>query len=267
MNSNNPYDEFTFSIENKEYVIKEKSEQTKNKTKNNFLNGPSLGIGGVITAVCVLGMFSVLNLDSDFEEPLVEKQLIKEPQYDVSPNVLLKNTSPVLGNPNAPITLVEFGDYQCHFCNVHFHNTEHKILEKYVATGIVKILFKDYTIIGPDSISAAHAAHCAGDQDKYWEYHGMLYSNWSGENNGWASSENLYQFAFNISLDLNLFEACMVSERHISTIQKSNADAQTLGITGTPAFFVIGDDNVVEKISGAQPFETFEGVFNHILEK
>ena len=267
MSSENPHNEFTFSIENREYVIKEKSEPIKNNTKINYLNAPSLGIGATITAICIVSVFFIFDMNNGFEEPLIEKQLIEETKRELSVNVLLKNTSPPLGSPNAPITLIEFGDYQCHFCNVHFHNTEHKILEKYVATGIVKILFKDYTIIGPDSISAAHAAHCAGDQNMYWEYHGILYTNWSGENNGWASSQNLYQFASDINLDLNLFEECMISERHISTIQNSNADAQTLDITGTPAFFIIGNDNTVEKISGAQPFETFENVFNYILEK
>ena len=75
--------------------------------------------------------------------------------------------SPILGDPNAPITLVEFGDYQCHFCNVHFHNTEHSLLENYISTGKVKMIFKDFTIIGPDSINAAHGAHCADDQGKF----------------------------------------------------------------------------------------------------
>ena len=91
--------------------------------------------------------------------------------------------------------MIEFGDYQCHFCNVYYHNTEHKIYEDYVVTGKVKIIFKDYTIIGPDSIRAAHAAHCASEQGKFWQYHNTLFNNWAGENNGWAGQDNILRFA------------------------------------------------------------------------
>ena len=89
--------------------------------------------------------------------------------------------------PNAPITLVEFGDYQCHYCNVFFDTIEEDIIKNYVETGKVKIIFKDYNIIGSDSVKASHGAHCAGEQGLFWEYHDILYSNWTGENNGWAS--------------------------------------------------------------------------------
>lgn len=79
----------------------------------------------------------------------------------------MTNGSPILGDSNSPITLIEFGDYQCHFCNVYFHNTEHKLLENYIDTGKVEMVFKDFTIIGPDSINAAHGSHCANDQGKF----------------------------------------------------------------------------------------------------
>ena len=135
-------------------------------------------------------------------------------------------------------------------------------------TGKVKIMFKDFTIIGPDSISAAHAAHCAGDQGKYWQYHNMLYNNWTGENNGWAASENLVMYANNIELDLELFLQCESSNRHQNIIEQSNNDARTLGITGTPAFFIVDHKNgEVETIGGAQPYEVFERLFNSKLEK
>ena len=262
-------DEFTFTIEDNEYIIK-KNDSSKNKQCKNLIHGPSIIIGASITAICVLGIFFALNIATSEDQQLIETQISeKEAKLEptsVSYDVFFNNGSPILGSPDAPITLIEFGDYQCHFCNVYFQNTEHKILENFVVTGKVKIMFKDFTIIGPDSISAAHAAHCAGDQGKYWQYHNMLYNNWTGENNGWASKENLIKFANNINLELDQFSECINSQRYDSIIEQSYIDGQSLGITGTPAFFIISNENQVIAINGAQPYDVFERVFNSILE-
>ncbi len=232
------------------------------------LHGPSLGIGAGIAAVAIFVTFLAFDNIAD------EKELVLEQSEDIQPDpqrigleVFTENGSPYLGDPNAPITLIEFGDYQCHFCNVYFHNTEHEILSNYVETGKVKIIFKDYTIIGPDSVTAAHASHCADDQGKFWEYHNILYNNWTGENNGWASYENLFVFAQDVGLSIDEFTECMLNEIHDSVITQSNSDARILELTGTPSFFVIGKDNVVTKIHGAQPYENFKGIFDSELEK
>ena len=185
----------------------------------------------------------------------------------ITMDTFLANSSPILGDPNAPVTLIEFGDYQCHFCNVFFHSTEGEILKNYVETGKVKMIFKDYNIIGPDSVNASHGAHCANDQDLFWEYHDILYFNWTGENNGWASSENLGKFAQEIGLDMDVWSKCMLNGIHSQTILASNEDAKSLELTGTPAFFVIGPDGKTTKLFGAQPLETFEKVFKLELEK
>ena len=177
------------------------------------------------------------------------------------------NASPYLGYENATITLVEFGDYQCFFCNKFFHETESAILKNYVETGKVKIIFKDFTIIGHDSIAAANAAHCAKDQGKFWEYHDTLYNNWGGENNDWASSENLLKFASLFELNEESFVKCMVEKKYDQLVTSSNNDAKTLGLTGTPGFFIIGPDNQITKISGAQPYESFQKIFECELAK
>ena len=134
-------------------------------------------------------------------------------------------------------------------------------------TGKINVIFKDYTIIGPDSIRAAHATHCASEQGKFWEYHDILYQNWKGENNGWAGPENIGIFANQIGLNMDEFVECNIDKRYERKISVSNTDAQTLGITGTPAFYVIDTNNEqVQTIIGAQPYEVFEKVFNSILE-
>ena len=177
------------------------------------------------------------------------------------------NASPILGSADATITLIEFGDYQCFYCNRFFHATEPDIMKNYIETGKVKMIFKDFTIIGQDSINAAHAAHCAQKVGKFWEFHDILYNNWAGENTGWASPKNITGFAKQIGLDEEGFKSCMSEARYLSVIKGSYSDGQTLGVTGTPGFFIIGPDNSVTKLSGAQQYEVFEEIFKSKLEK
>ena len=260
-------EDFTFSIEGKDYTISEKK-NTQEKNNKQTLHAPSLGIGAIIAGICIAVVYFGLGDFSEYSEPLIEKQMVEEPRVpqQISSETFMQNGSPVLGKANAPITLVEFGDYQCHFCNVFYENTEHQILENYVMAGKVNVIFKDYTIIGQDSVNAAHAAHCAGEQGKFWQYHNTLYDNWGGENSGWANSENLMKFAEQVELDMNLFTQCNTDGKYAQIISASNGDAQTLGLTGTPAFFVISaETGQVQQIQGAQPYEVFERIFNSML--
>ena len=265
--SEDPNNKFTFSVEGKEYTINEKS--SLKETKKNTIHGPSIAVGAAITAVCVIAIFS-LNFGNIDEQGLIETKIVETASSptEISIGTVINNGSPILGNPNASITLIEFGDYQCHFCNVYFHNTQPVLLENFVATDKVNIIFKDYVIIGKDSVSAAHGTHCAKEQSKYWEYHNILYNNWTGENNGWAGPTNLIKYASELGLDSELFLECMNSLRYNDLIEQSTRDAQTLGLSGTPAFFVFDKkNNNIQLISGAQPYEVFERVFNSILEK
>ena len=231
------------------------------------LHGPSIGIGAAIAAVAIIITFFALSMETQPEVELQPAEMPQEKKQEVALSVLTENGSPILGNPNAAVTLVEFGDYQCFFCNKFFHDTEEQLFKDYVETGKVKVIFKDFTIIGPDSIAAAHGAHCADDQGMFWEYHDILYNNWNGENNGWASPDNLLGFAQDIGLDTNQWTECMLSDTHQQLVVSSGNDARTLGLTGTPAFFVIGPDNHVTKIVGAQPYDVFSRIFESELAK
>ena len=245
------------------------------KKESRGLHGPSLGIGAGIAIVSILSALFVVNMMDtsspvlQFEDntPEVQERSPQPPTTVDGLALFTANGSPYLGNPDAPITLVEFGDYQCHFCNKFFHETESVIVKNYVETGKVKIIFKDFTIIGPDSIGAAQGAHCAEDQGMFWEYHDELYNNYSGENDGWAASENLVTYANNIGLDQEQFVECMSSQKYRQLVENSSNDARNLGITGTPAFFVIGSDNQITRIPGAQPYEVFHNLFEAELEK
>ncbi|HJU14263.1 MAG TPA: thioredoxin domain-containing protein, partial [Candidatus Nitrosotalea sp.] len=167
---------------------------------------------------------------------------------------------------NAPITMIEFGDYQCFYCNNFFHNTESDIVKNYVDTGKVKMYFKDFTIIGQDSVTAANAAHCAQEQGKFWQYHDTLYTNWTGENTGWANASNLLQFANQLGLNQDKFEQCLSQSKYSQVVRGSVSDANTLGLTGTPDFFIIGPDNSVTKVVGAQPYSVFDEIFKSKLQ-
>ena len=234
-----------------------------------LIHGLSLVAGAGIASVTIVIVFLVINGINN-ESELVLNSSPSDQELILSntiKSILEAKNIPFLGDPNAPITLVEFGDYQCHFCNVHFHNTEHSLLENYISTGKVKMIFKDFTIIGPDSVNAAHGSHCAHDQAKFWEYHDILYNNWTGENNGWASSDNLLRFAQEVDLDIEKWSDCMINAIHSKIITNSSKEARDLGLTGTPTFFVIGPDNSITKIFGAQPYQSFEKIFDKELEK
>jgi protein-disulfide isomerase len=173
--------------------------------------------------------------------------------------------SPMLGSPDAPVTMVEFGDYQCQNCNRYFRNTEHMILQNYVETGKLKIIFVDFAFIGPDSLPAAQAAHCANDQGKYWEYHDETYSNWDGENTGWAGIYNLKRFASNIGLDQNSFNQCLDGNKYAKQVEANTELGHKIGVTGTPTFFIIDSEGEAVKIVGAQPYSSFAKVLDSKL--
>ena len=232
-----------------------------------MLHAPSLAIGAIIASITIVVVILGINDSWDKQELLIEPT----PEIDqieptkITMDTFVLNGSPILGDPNAPITLVEFGDYQCHYCNVFFQSIEEDIIKNYVETGKVKMIFKDYNIIGPDSINASHGAHCANEQELFWEYHDILYSNWTGENNGWASSSNLRIFADEINVNVDKWTECMNEKTHSKRIIDSNNDAKSLQLTGTPAFFIINSNGEVSKLFGAQPFEIFEKVFDKEL--
>ena len=238
-------------------------------TQKPLIHGPSVTIGAGISAAVLVAVFVGIEGISNEPELVVESAPLmrgSEPPI-ITIETFLDNGSPILGKADAPVTLVEFGDYQCHFCNVFFHSTEESIIRDYVDAGKVKMIFKDYNIIGPDSVTSSHGAHCASDQEMFWEYHDILYNNWTGENDGWASSENQLKFAQELGLNIEQWSECMEKGTHSQRILASNEDAKSLELGGTPAFFVIGSDEAIIPISGAQPYEVFVNAFEEKLEK
>ena len=164
--------------------------------------------------------------------------------------------SPDGGEPSAPITIVEYGDYQCTFC-YRFHQTTLKTLEsEYIDTGKINLIFKDFPLNGADSVLAAEASHCAGDQGKYWQYHDELYDNWGGERTGWITRDALTGFAISIGISSDEFNRCLDDKKYNQIIHDMYGIGQKIGIDATPSFLIFNDKEVV-KIVGNQPLEVF----------
>jgi protein-disulfide isomerase len=225
----------------------------------------------IIPAVAVAIAVVAIAFASSASDDMIDiADTTSEPSSNSSSNdarlSIFATGSPTLGSPNAPITMVEFGDYQCLNCNRYFHNTEHDILQNYVETGKVKIIFIDFAFIGPDSVIAAQAAHCAEDQGKYWEYHDELYTNWNGENTGWASMHNLKKFAANMDLEHKRFNECLDSGKYAGKVKNNMDIGRQLGVTGTPTFFIFESSGDVKKVVGSQPYSTFSTVIDSMLK-
>ena len=172
--------------------------------------------------------------------------------------------SPILGNPSAPITIVEFGDYQCEQCYAWFHETKPAIVRDYIDTGKANLVFVDLAFLGRDSIPASMATYCAEDQGMYWEYHDLLYNFQEHVDNGWANSERLKAFADSLDLDLELFESCLDSGKYSKRVQYNIQQASENDVRGTPGFFIVGPDGQ-QKIGGAQPFSVFKNILDSMI--
>jgi len=246
----------------------EPSLKTTTQPSKLTIHWPSLGIGAVIAIACIFfGIMMANMIDTESTEILDEITIneigsIKKATF----SSFTDNSSPILGDSNAPLTLIEFGDYQCTFCNIFFHETIDPILTNYVETGKVKILFKDFIVVNEDSVNAASAAHCANDQKMFWQYHSTLYNNWDGEGTGWASSEQLHKFASTLGLDMDKFSECMSKSKWKELVDSSHADGRTLGVDATPTFFIIDQNNKVLKITGSQHYDVLQEVFDSLLE-
>ena len=247
----------------------ESTPKTHAKSSKLTIHWSSLGIGAGIAIACMFCGVLMTNMINDESAQNLDEIIINEISPTKKPTLssFTDNASPVLGNMNAPLTMIEFGDYQCTYCKKFFHETEGSIIENYVETGKVKIMFKDFIVVGSDSTNAANAAHCANDQKMFWMYHSILYNNWDGEGTGWASVDRLHEFANKLGLDMNEFSECMSESKWEELVNSSQADGRIIGVTATPTFFIIDQSNNILKITGAQPYAVFEEVFDSLLKK
>lgn len=171
-----------------------------------------------------------------------------------------------IGDESAPISLVEFGDYQCPFCKRFFDQTEPQLMQEYVTTGKAKFYFLDFVIVGQDSLTLAEGAWCAEEQGKYYQYHDYVYSNQGPENSGWGTPDKVKSFARYLGLDVEEFSLCIDSKKYESRVQQLTTLAENLGSTGTPTLFIGNEDLGFTQITGAQPYSVYSRAIGEYLQ-
>jgi protein-disulfide isomerase len=173
---------------------------------------------------------------------------------------------PALGSDDAPVTVVEFADYQCPFCKSFFSTTLPTLKKEYIDTGKVRLVMKDLPLLMHSSARpAALAAQCATEQGKFWAMHDSLFTE-----NGQPKDENFKRYAKDIGLDADRFDDCLRSNRYDATISAEVTEANGQGITGTPTFIVgptTGDVVEGNILTGAQPIEAFRTQIDALLSQ
>lgn len=184
-----------------------------------------------------------------------------------------------MGDPNAPIRMVEFGDFQCPFCERFHVETEPRLAGDYIETGKLHFTFRsagnwvsEFSGTGStESQDAAQAAYCAADQGKFWEMHDSLFlNNRDVENRGAFSVDNLLGMAESVGLDMAEFRNCFDGGKHAARVQQDFDDALAFGIQGTPTFvltYELNGGTQTALIEGAQPYPAFQRVLDKILEE
>lgn len=171
---------------------------------------------------------------------------------------------PVLGDDSAKVTVIEFSDFQCPFCKQWVDQTKDQFIKDYVDTGKVKFAYRQYPIpqLHPNAQKAAEASECANDQDKFWDYHDLLFET----QNAWANlpdpASQFSTYATQLGLDQGTFDSCMSSGKHTEAVTEDITAGSTAGVSGTPTFFINGISLV-----GAQPYDAFKTMIDQELSK
>ncbi|MFO7579952.1 MAG: thioredoxin domain-containing protein [Nitrosomonas halophila] len=210
-------------------------------------------------------------ISKDLEE--IKKLLAARPAPPAPPaavekidKVVMIGSIPPLGLDDAPLTLIEFSDYQCPFCNRHAQQTTPQIVKEYVETDKVRYVFRDFPIesIHPQAVKIAEAARCAGEQGKYWEMHDQLFTNQRG-----LSTDKLPEHAEAIGIDTEQFQGCLDSGKYTAAVRQDMEEGGKLGIRGTPSFILgISDGDQVKDtyiIRGAHPYTIFKEEIEKLL--
>lgn len=238
-------------------------------------------LAGMIVAIAVSAFFGGYFVGSETDEP--EKIILSDAkdtldttnpqplsqQENNRPVFVSVDDDPVMGNPNAQITIIEFSDFQCPFCARFHSNTLPLIEENYVSSGKVKFVYRDFPIqsIHLNALPAAIAAECADDQGKFWEYHDVLFANqnnWEGLESS-ATIAAFKQYAIQLDLSLDVFNLCLETGKHFGEVNADLQDGRTYGVAGTPGFFIGNDQIGYTKVEGAKPYAIFQDVLDQLI--
>lgn len=214
-----------------------------------------LPISILIAAVLICGaiLFSVFyRPGSSAPAPtIVANTSSTAPTISAQQVMTLGSRDAVLGSPSAPVTLIEYGDYQCPFCGEFFSQTEPQIVSEYISTGKVKMVFRDFPFLGPESVAAGEAAACAEDQNQLWAYHDALYAakvadvaKGGSEDDGFFNTTEFLALAQQVHLNIGQFTTCVNSNADASIVTQEKTNAEAAGVDSTPTFFIDGSEIV-----------------------
>ena len=265
------------------------NEESKITIKKSTFNNMLKGIVAAIAIAAFLGGYAIgsmgdnsNSLSADEIKEIISEIEAKAPapvplpaQVPTQPSTLIEifqvslDDDPVKGDPDAPITIIEFSDFQCPFCSRFFTQTLPAIQENYIDTGIVKLVYRDFPIdsLHPNARPAHIAAECADEQGKFWEYHDVLFEN-QGQWNRLSSSDlnsQLNQYATSMGLNSESFDSCLSSQSMADEVNADYLQASQYGATGTPTFFIGNEKNGFIKLVGAQPFTAFQSAIDNQL--
>ena len=249
----------------------------KISVKKSTFNGLVIGLIVIVgIAAFFAGSYtSTLNSNQVSQEDLEEMMAKLElkmlqnrlPSEQAKPPIKISaDDDPIIGNPDAPITIIEFSDFQCPFCARFYVQTFPSIYEEYIDQGKVKLVFRDFPIqsIHPNALAASVAAECANEQGKFKEMHDRLFD----EQNEWnkletSSALSLFNnYAAEIQIKQDTFSSCIASGKYLDEIRKDLEDGRNYGVSGTPGFFIGNDEIGYVELKGAQPFDSFKKVID-----
>jgi protein-disulfide isomerase len=220
-----------------------------------------------ITTVA-LAIFVVVFIARDIMRDDVSPDIIKpdSAQVDDSNNdvefsdVAVSDDDRVKGDDDAPVTIVEYSDFQCPYCQRFYSQTLSSIEENYISTGKVRFVYRHFPLsFHQNAQIAAEAAECAGDQDMFWEMHDMIFEKGSADGSGLGRSD-LETYAATLGMDAATFSACLDAGTYTDKVANDMAMGASQGVSGTPGFIING-----VLVSGAQPYSVFEQVIEAAL--
>ena len=160
-----------------------------------------------------------------------------------------------LGDPDAPVVMVSYSEFQCPFCGRYARETEPELVDRFVDTGVLRIEWRDFPYLGEESVVAAMAARAAAEQGEFWSFHDRLFADQPPPNSGRLTTTFLEGIAAELGLDVEQFRRDMNAAETMSAIDADFDEALSVGVNGTPAFMING-----EPVFGAQPTSVFVDV-------
>lgn len=275
MSEDNPAnDEFQSSNEEAKITIKKSSYQKMLKgivaaiAIATFLGGYALGtLGGGSDSLSVDEIQEIISA-VEANAPAPTLQPAQAPPQPPSPQVIQVSVDddPIKGDPNAPVTVIEFSDFQCPFCSRFYTQTLPALEENYINTGKIKFVYRDLPLdnLHPNARPAHIASECADEQGKFWEYHDVLFANQREWNRLSPVDLNvkLNEYATSMGLNSASFDSCLSSKSIADEVNADFLQAAQYGATGTPTFFIGNEKDGFIKLVGAQPYSAFQAAID-----